>query len=541
MSDVGGAQVGGSAAEYPGEAAPTVIDAYYSLLAEGSQFKKLPEAKQHFRRLDLDDALRILIEDQSGIIGPAARYHALEQLARPVEEGLVPKPPGLPGYEVGFLNQRAGLYHAYAATFADDSDEGRPAALVEHIHLQQGEVDRETVLRLLSKEAAVVFDPSRVCQADLVDVHTKGGKTERALRLYSEFVSWAEFSVLAGWMDPTTWPARGPLLFKSVQLVDPPGQVGVSAEPGQGWRGTYLEVVELIGRPLRTYLDCAYQAMQGYAALTYELHESVGGDLTVDRGFLSVTPEPGGGHRVRALKLVAFTDGDEAVYEDLMCPVWTDCVQQAAESTATPKGVVAAPPPSVAPPVMLDPEVLGQRWTECMTDATNAYTGFAVDVAQELARGSYDMDDYRRHGMWLWTNLARDWSRAWMGTLEVVEQVAQLDRSDPSDRTDPLGPPAAIVIVGPVAQRTDVTVGDLSGIGGNRRTIPTSVLTVSPTPLEPGAMIAAGGPEGTQVTVTARITNVPPGLYIGELRVGARTDPVLLYVSDAVDSSGAAV
>ena len=538
MSDVGGAQVGGSAAEYPGEAAPTVIDAYYSLLAEGAQFKKLPEEKQHFRKLDLDDALRILIEDQSGTIGPAARYHALEQLARPVgEEGLVPRPGGLPGYQ-GFDHERTRAYLDYAATFSDVDKQDQ---VVEHVHTHQGTVVPEEIAALLSKEAAVVFDPSRVCQADLVDVHTKGGKTERALRLYSEFVSWAEFEVLAGWMDPTTWPARGPLLFKSVQLVDPPGQVRVPADPGQGWRGTYLEVVELIGLPLRTYLDCSYQARQGYAALTYELHESVGGDLTVDRGFLSVTPEPGGGHRVRALKLVAFTNGDEAVYEDLMCPIWTDCVQQAAESTATPKGVVKAPPPSVAAPVMLDPEVLGQRWTECMTDATKAYTGLAVDVAQELARGSYDMDDYRRHGMWLWTNLARDWSRAWMGTIEVVEQVAQIDRGDPSDRTEPLGPPTAIVIVGPVAQRTDVIVGDLSGIGGNRRTIPTSVLTVSPTPLEPGAMVAAGGPEGTQVTVTARITAVPPGLYIGELRAGARTEPVLLYVSDAVDSTGAAV
>jgi hypothetical protein len=252
-------------------------------------------------------------------------------------------------------------------------------------------------------------------------------------------------------------------------------------------------------------------------------------------------PDPSGGHRVRALKLVAFTDGDEAVYEDLMCPVWTDCVQQAAESTATGGEQLKAPPPSAGGPVVLDPEALGEQWAQCMTDATKAYTDFAVDVAQEVSRGSYDMDDYRRHGMWLWTNLARDWSRAWMGTLDVVGQVARLDRGDPSDRVDPLAPPTAIVIVGPVAQRTDVLVSELSGIGGNRRTIPVSALSVSPTPLEPEATVAAGGAPGTQITVTARVTGVPPGLYIGELRAGARTEPLLLYVSDAVEAGGAAV
>jgi hypothetical protein len=176
-----------------------------------------------------------------------------------------------------------------------------------------------------------------------------------------------------------------------------------------------------------------------------------------------------------------------------------------------------------------------------MTDATKAYTDFAVDVAQELSRGSYDMDDYRRHGMWLWTNLARDWSRAWMGTLDVMGQVSRIDRGDPSDRAELLAPPTATVVVGPVAERTDVLVSELSGIGANRHTIPVPALSVSPTPLEPGATVAAGGPEGTQVTVTARIRTVPPGLYIGELRAGARTEPVLLYVSDAVEEGGAAV
>ena len=97
-----------------------------------------------------------------------------------------------------------------------------------------------------------------------------------------------------------------------------------------------------------------------------------------------------------------------------------------------------------------------------MTDATKAYTNFAVDVAQELVAGSYDMDDYRRHGMWLWTNLARDWSRAWVGTLEVVEQVPGSTGVTRPEHPGSLPPLTAIVIVGPVAERTDVTVGDLA-------------------------------------------------------------------------------
>ena len=195
----------------------------------------------------------------------------------------------------------------------------------------------------------------------------------------------------------------------------------------------------------------------------------------------------------------------------------------------------------MATPVVLDPEELGKRWTECMTDASAAYTDFAVDVAQELVGGSYDMDDYRRHGMWLWTNLARDWSRAWVGTMEVVEQVARLDRGDPSGHPGSLPPLTATVVVGAVDVKTNITVADLAGIGGNRRTIPASALDVSPKEVEPGATISSTGAAGTVVTVTARITGVPPGLYIGELYAGARTETVLLYVSDAMRSAGAAV
>ena len=97
------------------------------------------------------------------------------------------------------------------------------------------------------------------------------------------------------------------------------------------------------------------------------------------------------------------------------------------------------------------------------------------------------------------------------------------------------------MVVGAVDVKTNITVADLAGIGGNRRTIPASALEVSPKEVEPGATISSTGAAGTVVTVTARITGVPPGLYIGELYAGARTEPVLLYVSDAMRSAGAAV
>ena len=107
------------------------------------------------------------------------------------------------------------------------------------------------------------------------------------------------------------------------------------------------------------------------------------------------------------------------------------------------------------------------------------------------------MDDYRRHGMWLWTNLARDWSRAWVGTLEVAEQVARLDRGDPSGRPGSL--PPADGDRGRRGRRREgnITVADLAGIGGNRRTIPASALEVSPKEVEPGATISSTGAAGT--------------------------------------------
>jgi hypothetical protein len=529
-------QVGGTATGYPSEAgAPTVIDAYYSLLAEGGKLKRLPEEKQHFTRVDLDEALRILAQDDSKTISPAARYHALEQLARPSEDEGVSPERGLPGY-TELINERKRLYHEFAATFAETDKEEQ---LVEHIHLTEGL--RLPDSELLSSAARVIVDPSWMCCSEVVTVHDNAGTGELTLCLYGQFDSTADFKVLVGWLDPTTWPARGPLLFKSVKVVDPPGQINVPETGGQGWRGTYLEEVDLVGRRLETYLNCSYWSGGNSAALTYDLHESVGSELTVDRGYLSITPNPGGGHRVRALKLVAFKNGDEAVYEDVMCPTWTDCVQQAAESTAGSGAAGKAPPPSQAVPVTLDPEEFGRRWTECVSDASAAYTNFAVDVAQELVGGGYDMDDYRRHGMWLWTNLARDWSRAWVGTLEVAEQVARLDRGDPSGRPGPAPPLTTTVIVGTVDVKSNITVADLVGIGGNRRSIPASVLEVTPKEIEPGAAVTAAGTPGTEVTVTARITGVPPGLYRGELYAGSRTEPVLLYVSDVVRPARAPV
>jgi len=532
-------QVGETATGYPDdEVTPTVIDAYYSLLAAGLHFKDLPEEKQHFTKVPLDEALRILAEDDSKTISPAARYHALHQLVQPLEdEGLAGK-RGLPGFGESLVPGRVQRYQAYAATFAvaDQQDD-----LVAHIHETEGEVDRTVLERLLSPAARIVLDDKRVCTADVVTAHTTSGTVENTLCLYSQFDSTAGFETLVGWLDPTSWPARGPLLFKSVTVVDPPGRTDVPEKGAKGWRGTYLEKVELIGRPLETYLNCSYWERGEVAALTYELHESVGSELTVDRGYLSINPSPdGGGHQVRALKLVSFTDGDEAVYEYIMCPIWTDCVQQAAESPLDPGRAVKAPPPSVGAPGSLDPAELGRRWTECMSDATPAYTNFAVDVAQELVAGSYDMDDYRRHGMWLWTNLARDWSRAWVGMLGVAEEVARFDRGDPSGRPGSLPPLMATVILGGVDEKATITVADLAGIGGSRRIIPASALEVNPQEVEPGATLQTTGAPGTKVTVTARITGVPPGLYVGELYAGALTEPVLLYVSDAV-RSGAAV
>ena len=181
----------------------------------------------------------------------------------------------------------------------------------------------------------------------------------------------------------------------------------------------------------------------------------------------------------------------------------------------------------------LDPAALGRQWQTCFTDATEAYSGYALAVADELGKGSYGADEYRYHAMWLWTNLARDWSRAWVGSYELASQIATMDRGDPRNPSRRPGGPltdSVVVEVGSLEKPCPLTVSDLWGIGSNKGCIPASALTLS-------TQTAPASAGVTEVTVTATSHSQLPGMYAGWLTVSstpvASYEPVLLYVSGA--------
>ena len=281
-------QVGGTATGNPDEeVAPTVIDAYYSLLAEGGQLKGLPEEKRHFTKVELDEALRILAEDDSKTISPAARYHALEQLAQPLEgEGSRRSAASL-----ATAVPRQRRIRRYQRVRGDLRRRGKEDDLVDHIHETEGVV--YPTGELLSYAARVVLDPSRICSSDLVTAHTNAGRSSGHLCLFSQFDSTAGFEVLVGWLDPTTWPPRP----AAVQVGEGRGPAGADHGAGEGGKGLARHVPREGGAdrpPTQDLPRLLVLVPRRLAALTYDLHESVGGELTVDRGYLSITPNPDG-------------------------------------------------------------------------------------------------------------------------------------------------------------------------------------------------------------------------------------------------------
>jgi hypothetical protein len=150
----------------------------------------------------------------------------------------------------------------------------------------------------------------------------------------------------------------------------------------------------------------------------------------------------------------------------------------------------------------------------------------------------------------LWSQLARDWSRAWVKTMSMMDALSEsgVDVSAlvPATSGD-LGPAptrvpgiedlvdaASSQIEGTTLPmpgldlRAPVSVGDLVRIGGSRPVISGSNVSVRMTPLTEDT-------PGVHLEVDA--SAVAPGVYVSEALVGAPGEqvkrPVQLYVSRA--------
>ncbi len=400
------------------------------------------------------------------------------------------------------------------------------------------------------EEAA--FVSSDVCTTRRVNV---GGL--EAVWVFSEFETDAPFEHVAEWVDPHNWPARGPMLFKTMAPQGPGQPVAIPGDLGtEHWHGVFHEEVQLVSR-LSTLLHCDFwRDGDTSAGMTYDLDVSLDGQIDVDRGFLLVN-DLGPVRRVKALKVVGFTTDAWDYVAELVCPFWTDWVRGAVRggTTSTPRPPTHEPPDTPATQggdTGVDPGGLLEDWVRFFGSAARDYLALFTDTGTRMRAGGYSASDWVDDGTRYWSKLAKDWARAWTYGLEALDEVA---REGVDAGFAPPGSPRATAR-GLVTSMTAGAPPGAATVPAESTTIPVTGLRVDDQPvvsrlvsIEAGGVALSGsdvavtvvelddGSAGVRLSTTN--TQVPPGLYVGMLQSpqGSPLAPVQLYVSRA--SAGA--
>lgn len=385
----------------------------------------------------------------------------------------------------------------------------------------------------------VAFLDEDVCTIRKVEV---GGI--RATWIYSEFETDAPFDQIVDWVDPRNWPQRGPLLFKRMALVGSQRPVNISALGDQHWHGVFHEEVNLVRR-VNTLLHCDFWRDGDTAAgMTYELTLSLGGEIDVDRGFLSVN-NIGDRRRVRALKIVGFTG---EIWDDvamMVCPFWTDWVRAAVQggSASTPIPQSVPDPGGSRTPL----EANLEAWVQFFGESARTYLDLFTTSSGRAAAGDTSSADWLADGTRYWTQLAKDWARAWTYGVEAVQEVAErgLDAGlappgKPAETARGVAAAVTAAVVTPAAAATTIGVpglvpddplecSQLVSIEAGGATIPRSAVAAKVVALPDGS-------SAVRVETTDRI--VRAGLYVGQLLdpTGKPVAPVQLYVSRAQEA-----
>lgn len=358
---------------------------------------------------------------------------------------------------------------------------------------------------------------------------TVNGK--RAAWLFSEFETDEALDDLVRWLTPDSWPAWGGSMFRKMVRLDRENVV----PSGDKWQADYLEVVNLGGQELRTVLRFDFQRADGWAATTYDLVHSVDNKLQVDRGFLLAVEAPHGKRQVKALKVVGFTDPGQTMEAEDVGPLWTAWIELAIQAAAQQREDEGPKDPSFGHHAPGGPRVTvgsvadfykdrTNQWTDCVTDMTQFYSGYATDVGSRLYSGEYQAADAAKDSGRLFLRLARDWSRLWRAGSEMAEAFADADigatpAGDPTtDYTD-------VLVLG-TDPPTRVVVLDLEIVGLGDTRLNRSHIEVAPESV-------GSDPSPATVRLRAHPGAGPSGLYAGSLRVGEQDHPAFVYISKA--------
>ena len=444
-------------------------------------------------------------------------------------------------------------YRAYAANLApsmdelvrdqfrrlvDDDGTFDPQAVLDSLHDDHSEFAESLrdVLQLFGKG---------VCNIGLVSIDGK-----QAVAIYSELTTEHSVAQLVAWVDPRKWDTWGPALFKEMSVQQPPPESPVLPPPGlEGYTASFREHVDLYGHDLRNELACAYSMGDDVVAMTYDLVDSQGNEVTVDRGFLSATSIDAQRSRLRVLKIIGFSNPGLQAAMLASCPLWTDFIGYAANHA---DDIVHGREP--APQTWIDVicGMLRDDWAKLVCSTTNDYSQLALELWQEAPTAWSTPGAVVQSGRKLVHQVAQDWAQWWQSSNRVIDALAGGGPTATAKAGGPVGfaaPPSAppvgrdttasgtgsgastiIRVTVPPGPGT-VTLGadQFLAIDGTRAYIPGSAVAFTP------SMLAGG--EDQDVTMTLRLLCDQIGFYVGTLNVGTTaTMPVSLYVSGAVKS-----
>jgi hypothetical protein len=483
-----------------------------------------------FLSLSPGSALQTLAEASEQEVSISARLAVVYDLAR----------AGLPQYE-----SYEAEYRLLAASVAEARGLDVDQLLSDVKESARGVPFRETRSGRALPHHESAFIGEDVCTVTKVKV---GGLN--ATWIFSEFETDAPFDRVADWVDPRSWPRRGPLLFKRMDIVGAGRPIDIKPPGGsrplgdEHWHGVFHEEVQLVKR-LNTLLHCDYWRDGGRAAgMTYELDLSLDDEIDVDRGFLLVN-NIGGVRRVKALKMVGFTADIWDQVAPLVRPFWTDWVRRAVEGGGY--GVPKPPPHTPPDGTSSHPSPLGDNidaWAKFFGASARTYVDLFEDVTSRISSSRYSTADLLADGTRCWSQLAKDWARAWTNGLETLDEVSRegfdAGFTPPDTAREPArGVATALTTVAPT--HTEGTVVRVDGISLTDQLVSSDLVSIE----AGGATIASNNIVVTVQTledntlgvrVRSTDTSLPPGLYVGHLRRpdGQTLAPVQLYLSRAI-------
>ena len=515
----------------PASGEPDVEPLYRDLLflhALAPEFRDLDlSAVPGYADFSADGAMRAVAAARVETIGVSARLAVLYDLAR------------------ADVPQHNTLGDAYAvlagATLELKPQQGSdfvPADLIDD--MTRAAAERRPFHMMRSAQAfehqETAFIGESVCTVRRVTVDGR-----RATWIFSEFETDAPLDGVADWLDPQNWGKWGYLFFRRMDILGAPPAPFTISPPPEGsdhWQGVFYEQVQLFST-LNTLLDCSHWRDPGAAAMTYDLGRSLDGELDVDRGFLLVT-DTGPTRRVRVLKIVGFTKDLWDSLAMLVCPFWTDWIRASVlgATTSTPL------PPSQLPEVDVTAcAATVDAWVKFFGDSAVPYVDLGNKVSSRIRSGAYSTPDLLAHGTTLWSQLAKDWARAWTYGAETMEEVARegLDAGlTPPGVPRDVGRHAVAGLVAAAPADAGGTVVPVAGVAATDKLVCSELVSIGPPPSRlPATDLTVtieslgGGALGARVRTTNAAA--PHGLYVGRLDRpdGRPVASVHLYVSRA--------